>query len=75
MANQPKNPADKYTVENGEIVMRFPILPRLSKKGISMLLATTSGAETFTYEGMEIKANVNLYVPIAQWEAKAKKSK
>ena len=65
----------KYTVDGNELVLRFPISPRLSKAGKSMLLATTGWAETFTHDGMDIQMNVNIYVPIAQWEAKAKKSK
>ena len=65
----------KYQFVDGNIVCTFPISPRLSKKGISMLLATTNGAETVTHDGMDVQFNVNIYVPIAQWEAKAKKAK
>ena len=68
----------KYSVENGELVMRFPIVPRLSKTEKSMLLATTNGAEKFEYDGMEIAMNINCYVPIQQWKdnlGKSKKSK
>ena len=76
MANKHNcNTTTKYAVEGNALVMRFPITPRLSKAGKSMLLATTGGAETFTHDGMDIQMNVNIYVPIAQWEAKAKKSK
>jgi len=40
-----------------------------------MLLATTGGAESVEHDGMDVQFNVNIYVPIAQWEAMAKKSK
>jgi hypothetical protein len=40
-----------------------------------MLLATTRGAESVEHDGMDVQFNVNIYVPIAQWEALAKKSK
>ena len=65
----------KYQFVDGNIVCTFPVSPRLAKSGKSMLLATTSGAESILHDGMDVQFNVNIYVPIAQWEAKAKKSK
>lgn len=68
----------KYSIEGNELVMRFPIVPRLSKTEKSMLLATTNGAEKWVHEGMEIAMNINCYVPIQQWKdniGKSKKSK
>lgn len=63
-----------YSVEGKELVMRFTINPHKSKSEKSMLLATTSGTEIFTHDGLDIAMNINCYVPIKQWEAKAKKS-
>jgi len=65
----------KYTIEGDTIVMRFKISPRKSTTNKSMLLATTSGAEVFTHDGMDIMMNVNVYVPIGQWEDKTKRKK
>ena len=70
MANTPK-----YQFVDGNIVCTFPVSPRLAKSGKSMLLATTGGAESVLQDGMDVQFNVNIYVPIAQWEAKASKSK
>ena len=69
--------APKYQFVGDSIVCTFPISPRLAKSGKSMLLATTGGAESINHNGMDIQFNVNIYVPIAQWEksSKAKKSK
>ena len=67
--------APKYQFIDGNIVCTFPVSPRLSKTGKSMLLATTGGAESVEHDGMDVQFNVNIYVPSAQWEAKAKKSK
>lgn len=64
-----------YSIEDGNMVMRLPIAPRLAKAGKSMLLCSTRGAETFTHDGMDIRMNINCYVPIDMWNAKAKKSK
>lgn len=80
MANTPTdstNTIGEYTFADGHIVCKFPINDaRISAKGKSMLLVSTRGAETFTYDGMDVKFNVNIYVPIEQWKkAKAKKSK
>jgi len=63
-----------------ELVMRFPIVPKLSNSEKSMGLATTGGAETFIHpkHQFEMKMNINVYVPIQQWNAvldKARKSK
>ena len=66
--------APKYQFVDGNIVCTFPIAPRLAKSGKSMLLATTGGAESIEHDGMDVQSNVNIYVPIAQWEALAKKS-
>ena len=65
----------KYQFVDGNIVCTFPIVPQLAKTGKSMLLATTRGAESVEHDGMDVQFNVNIYVPIAQWEAMAKKSK
>ena len=65
----------KYQFVDGNVICTFPISPRLSKAGKSMLLATTGGAESVEHNGMDVQFNVNIYVPIAQWEAYAKKGK
>lgn len=67
--------APKYQIVDGNLVCTFPIATRISKTGKSMLLVSTGGAETWTHEGMDVMCNVNIYVPIAQWEEKAKKAK
>mgnify|MGYP004461901667 CR=1 FL=1 len=69
--------AASYVFNDSErtITCTFPVVPKLSSKGKSMLLATTSGAESIPHDGMDVQFNVNIYVPIAQWEARAKKSK
>ena len=67
--------APKYQFIDGHIVCTFPVRPSRSKGGKSMLLATTHGAESVEYDGMDVQFNVNIYVPLDQWEAKAKKSK
>ena len=72
-AGTPKQP--KYSIEGDTIVMRFKISPRKSKTNKSMLLASTSGAEVFTHDGMDIMMNVNVYVPIGQWEEETKAKK
>lgn len=59
----------KYEVIDGNIVMTFPISPRISKSEKSMLLASTGGAEVFNHEGMNFQMNINVYVPIAEWTA------
>ena len=68
--------APKYVFNDSEgtITCTFPISPRISKAGKSMLLASTAGAESVPHDGMDVMFNVNIYVPIAQWEALAKKS-
>ena len=73
MANKPEVP--KYQFIDGNIVCTFPVRPHLSGTEKSMVLATTKGAETVKQDGMDVQFNVNIYVPIAQWEARAKKSK
>ena len=72
-----KKAAPKYQFIDGNIVCTFPVSPRLAKSGKSMLLATTGGAESVEHDGMDVQFNVNIYVPIAQWEklAKAPKAK
>ena len=69
--------APKYVFNDSEgtITCTFPVSPRLAKSQKSMLLATTGGAESVLHDGMDVQFNVNIYVPIAQWEAMAKKSK
>ena len=64
-----------YEFIDGNIVCTFPIVPQMAKAGKSMLLATTRGAVKVEHDGMDVMFNVNIYVPIAQWEALAKKSK
>ena len=70
-----KKATPKYQFIDGNIVCTFPVSPRLAKSGKSMLLVTTGGAESIEHDGMDVQFNVNIYIPIAQWEAKAKKSK
>ena len=50
----------KYEVIDGNIVMTFPISPRISKSEKSMLLASTGGAEVFNHEGMNFQMNINV---------------
>ena len=68
----------KYEIVDNEIILRLPSNPRPSNSGKTQLLATSGAGETFKYDGVDVKVNVNVYVPIKQWEAKiarAKKSK
>ena len=69
---QNKDLIGQYTVEGDEIVARFKIDPKEAKSGKSMLLASTRGAETFTHENMRIQMNINMYVPLAEYEAATK---
>ena len=51
--------------EEGEyFVMVRKLSPRKSASGKSMLLATTSGRESFEHEGKEVQVNLNVYTPI-----------
>ena len=48
-------------IEDGHIVIVKKISPRPSKTGKSMLLASTSGRETFSHEGKDVQVNLNVY--------------
>lgn len=48
-------------IEDGHIVIVKRITPRQSKSGKSMLLASTSGRETFSHEGKDVQVNLNVY--------------
>tara|TARA_R110002020_G_scaffold170646_1_gene360428 strand:- start:1189 stop:1383 length:195 start_codon:yes stop_codon:yes gene_type:complete len=61
MPSAPNVPT-KYQIVGDQIVITFPIVPRKSKSGKSMLLASTGGAESFVHEGKEVKVNLNVYV-------------
>jgi len=70
MANGPT-----YTIKNGRVIIDYPVKYTPSKSGKSMLLASTSGKDTFTADGMEIHVNLNCYIPIDKWEEYTKSSK
>ena len=59
MANQALKEGMRIDGEFVVIVKR--ITPRASKSGKSMLLASTSGRETFSHEGRDIQVNLNVY--------------
>jgi hypothetical protein len=50
-------------IEDGFVVIVKKIAPRPSKAGKSMLLATTSGTESFSHEDKSVLVNLNVYVP------------
>lgn len=59
------------TDANGNAVFtaRYIIDPKAAKSGKSMLLVSTHGAETFNHKGVDIQVNLNVYVPMAKYEA------
>ena len=63
MANAPKdgNLEEGMRIVGEHVVIVKRIMPRASKSGKSMLLASSNGAEVFTHEGREIKVNLNVY--------------
>ena len=61
----------KFEIKGGIMKLELPVIPRLSKAGKSMLIASTSGRESFTFEGKTVHVNLNAYVPIEEWESKA----
>lgn len=63
MANTPKDGIleEGMRIVGEHVVIVKRIMPRASKSGKSMLLASTGGAEAFTHEGREIKVNLNVY--------------
>ena len=78
MANMPTdstNTIGEYTFTDSHIICKYPISPRMAKTGKSMLLATTRGAESIPHDGVDVQFNVNIYVPIAQWDAMQAKGK
>jgi hypothetical protein len=48
-------------IEGEYVVIVKRITPRASKSGKSMLLASTSGRETFSHEGKDVQVNLNVY--------------
>ena len=49
------------SIVDGFVVIVKRITPRQSKSGKSMLLASTSGRESFSYEGKDVQVNLNVY--------------
>ena len=56
-----------YKIENGYIVIKYPIEVRNAKAGRNVLIAATAGAETFNHEGKEIRVNLNAYMDWKDW--------
>jgi len=50
-------------IEDGFVVIVKKIAPRPAKSGKSVLLATTSGTESFIHEDKNVQVNLNVYVP------------
>ncbi len=59
MAN--KELKEGMSIQDGYVVIVKKILPRASKSGKSMLLASTSGRESFSHEGKDVQVNLNVY--------------
>ena len=65
---------ESMSIEGEYTVIVMKNSPRLAKSEKSMLLASTGGAKSVTIEGVDVQFNCNIYVPIKQWKAIAKKS-
>ena len=48
-------------IQDGFVVIVKKIMPRASKSGKSMLLASTAGRESFSHEGKDVQVNLNVY--------------
>ena len=65
MANTKK----QFEVNGDEITVRYKIAPALSKKGLSYVIASSRGRDTFNHDGKDIHVNFNAYVMKEEWES------
>ena len=65
-ANTPK----QFSIVGDEIIVRYKIQPVKSKAGKSMVIASSRGADTFDWDGKQVRVNFNAYVMLEEWEGK-----